>query len=130
MASFALGSNEKITFTKEGERMLLHYRTSSEVRKIGDFALLPPENIFAEYIQTGKKVFLRLADTTHILDLSVGKLYTLPYEIPVIYIKPGISASKYLVVTENGTFSYDVGDKSSEFQYLFRDFIYFEDALI
>jgi hypothetical protein len=35
-----------------------------------------------------------------------------------------------LVVTEKGTFLYDASTQKAEFQYLFRDFVFWDKALI
>ena len=87
--------------------------------------------IQVQYIgDTTSEIFLQVADTYYIFDVSAGKIYTLPYKLPLIYIKPGIRAGEYLVVSEKGTFLYNISTGDSSFQYLFKDFIYFKNMLI
>lgn len=130
IASFVLSDTEKVTFSQAGERMNFEYRTSESAKKIADFPLTEESKIFAEYMLGTQKIFFRIGNSAYIFDKTAGKLHTLPYEMKVRYIKPSIKASQYLVVTEKGTFLYDTSTKTSVFQYLFRDFVYWENASI
>ncbi len=54
----------------------------------------------------------------------------LPFEMPVDYIKHAETPGSYYVVTPNGTFLYNAMTKTSQYQYLFRDFILYGDDMI
>jgi hypothetical protein len=61
IASFQLDTDQKVTFSEQGERMDFEYRNAEKVTKIADFALEDASKIFAEYITGTQKVFFRIA---------------------------------------------------------------------
>ncbi len=130
IASFKLSDEKKATFSQRGERMDFELRGSGSIQKIADFPTANPESIYAEYIGETKKIFFKITETSYIFDSDIGVLYTLPFEIEVRYIKPTKRLSEFLVVTEKGTFLYYSASKTSQFQYLFRDFVFWKDAQI
>lgn len=130
LASFKLDENRKATFSQKGERMVFELRGTGSVQKIADFARTWGEAIHAEYISDTQKVFLKISQTAYIFDSDVWVLHSLPFEIEVRYIKPTKKLSQFLVVTEKWTFLYDTATKKSEFQYVFRDFVFWQQAQI
>jgi hypothetical protein len=56
--------------------------------------------------------------------MTQQSLIKLPYEIEVYYIKAGRKLWEYIVITEKWAFLYSSWDKTSEYQYLFRDYLY------
>lgn len=86
-ASFALDESSKLTFTQKDEKIFLQHRTPTEVREIASFPQVPAEDIGADIVSGSKDIFLHLAQKSYIFDPLQGKLISLPYEIPVLYIK-------------------------------------------
>ncbi len=129
-ARFELWDNTMITFSRENNQLKMQYRNLDFIREIMTFPLVKSEEIGVEYIGETKKIFLRIGKNYYIFDTLWAKIYELPFEMRVSYIKPSKKDFQYLVITEKGVFLYDLIDKKSEFQYLFKDFIYYDDAII
>ena len=130
-ASFGIWEDEQITFTDISENQLaMQYRSWDIEREIYKFQKVRADDIYAEYISDTDKIFLNMAGKYYILYAKLGSIHELPYELQVHYVKPSNKASEYIIVTENGSFLYDISSWDSRYQYLFHDFVYHEDALI
>lgn len=129
-ARFVLEDDTMITFSEGKNQLLMQHRSSSFVHDISDFPFVPADSIFAEYIGDTKDIFMQLWNKYYIFETASGKLHTLPFEIKLLYIKAGKTSSQYIIVTEKGSFLYNINSEESEFQYLFKDFVYHDNALI
>lgn len=76
------------------------------------------------------EMFLRAGNTSFIYESLWGNLTELPYRIPVVYIKAGTVGGSYQVVTEVGTFLYSRQSRTSNFQYLFFDYVVLSEEQI
>jgi hypothetical protein len=123
-ASFQLSDEVFLSFRQDDDEMSLQYRTTQATREIESFALIEKTQISVDGIPETGNVLLSLGEEYYIFDTKKLSIIRLPFELKIHYIKPGASSGKYLIVTEKGTFLYDISDNSSEFQYLFRDFLY------
>lgn len=130
-ASFEVGPESQVNFLQADSQLEMLYVRQGNERTIRKFPLVSEESIFVQYIgDAGEDIFVQVWWTYYIFSLQSGKIHPLPYTIPVSYIKPGNNTTEYLVVTDRWTFVYNISTQSSVFQYLFRDFIYYEDTLI
>lgn len=129
--SFALSDDDKITFTDDSaSQIAMQLRNGDSIREIGKFQKVPTDAIHAEFIAGTQDVFMQLWNTYFIYKNKAGVIHELPYKIAVKYVKPAMDSSKYIVVTENGSFLYDIISAQSEFYYLFKDFIYLDTDTI
>lgn len=129
-ASFSLGEESKITFDELPDQVEMFYKTPENSRSIYKFPKVPANSIHAEFIPDTTEIFLKFGNSAYIYHRNLGKIFPLPYKIPVLYVKPALWDSLYIVVTQKGSFIYDILDETSKFQYLFRDFVYHEDGII
>jgi hypothetical protein len=106
------------------------YITWNSQREIQSFPKVPADSIDASVIWATENVFLSLWDTSYIFETKQARITQLPFETKVSYMKADKNSWSYLVVTENGTFHYNPVNNSTNFEYLFRDFIYSEDIMI
>lgn len=129
--SFELSEDTKVHFLQDQNQLEMIYKTQDKERTISRFPLVREEDIQVRYIgDAGKELFIQVWNSYYIFSLSAGRLYVLPYTLEVKYIKPGNILWEYLVITEKGAFTYNTATQDSEFQYLFKDFIYSDTTLI
>lgn len=129
-ARFQVNDGMLLTFKEIEGELLVQYRTGESIRDIHTFPLIEKLDIHVDTISQTEQIFIHVWDEKHILDLQNFSLTRIPFGLPVSYIKKGSSDKKYLVVTEKWTFVYDISNDSSQFQYLFKDFLYSWDDII
>lgn len=127
---FQVSDDVKLSFTQENDQILLQYKTSENIREIGSFKLIEKNKILVDTISGTKNIFISLGQEYYILDTQKFSLTQLPFELEINYIKSWVSLWKYLVVTPQGTFLYNISDNTSEYQYLFKDFLYSWEDII
>ena len=129
-ARFQLGEEKLITFSEEGDRLVVQYNSTGDAIEIAKIPRAAKEEIKAEYIGDSDDIFIAVGEIYYIFEWTQNKLYELPYKIPVGYIKLANQKGVYLVVTEKWTFRYQLISGDSEYQYLFHDFVYAWDSLV
>jgi len=123
-ARFQINTESEIRFTEESNTLKMLYITWSSKREIQSFPKISADSIDASLIGTTQNIFLSLWNTSYIFETRQARVTKLPFEIKVRYIKPDKNTWTYLIVTENGTFHYNAINNTSNFEYLFRDFVY------
>lgn len=127
-ASFSLSNDAKIIFKESADtRITLNYESWDTSREIQSFEKVPSESIHVSSIGDSWDIFLKIGGKQYIYKVEVGSIKLLPYAIEILYIKPWLSGGKYVIVTENGSFLYDIVSGEGEFYYLFKDFVYLSD---
>ncbi|MDA9129132.1 hypothetical protein N9J72_01500 [Candidatus Gracilibacteria bacterium] len=129
-ARFDLGNNTLISFREEGNRLEMLFEKGGEIKLISDFLKVPENSIGADSISSSDSVFLGIGENSYIFDTTNGKLFQLDFQIDIFYIKAGSQPGEYLIITEKGAFLYNSISGESEFQYLFRDYVYSENEII
>lgn len=130
-ARFTLWDDTEIRFTETtNNKIAMQYIISGNTREIQSFTSVPEKNIQVSNIGENWNIFLSLWKQSYIFDTNSVRLYSLPFEVAVSYIKPDSVVGNYLVVTEKGTFHYNIADDTAVFEYLFRDFVYEGDTTI
>lgn len=129
-ARFQIDTNTVLNFIQDEQQMLLQYRNEDLTRDIGNFKLVKKDAINIDSIPETGNIFLSLGTDYYIFDTQKLALTKLPFTLEVNYIKGGISEWMYHVVTPKGTFSYNISDNTSKFEYLFKDFLYSWDDII
>lgn len=127
---FELNSNDKLTFSEVNERLTVRYNSQDEIFDIAEIDIIPKDDFYAEYIWIDGDIFIGAGNTAYIFTKASNTLHTLPFTIAVDYIKPWNNVNEYLVVTDTGVFLYNIVSKTSVYQYLFKDFVYFGSDLI
>lgn len=128
--SIYIDDTSKLTFSEYNGGLQMHHRTNNSLQEVSLFDMVGRSDISMSSIIGTEKIFLTIWKKYYIFDIVGWKLHTLPFKIKVLYIKPGKIWTQYLIVTEKGTFIYDIIKKTSVFQYLFRDFIYNDTKMI
>ena len=129
-ARFQLWDDTLLTLTEDGDQLLVQYNSWDNILEIAKIQRIAQQDLHAEYVVGSKDIFLVAGDTYYIFDENKKKLYELPFQVLIHYIKPALKGWEYLVVTEKGTFRYTLSSGNSEYQYLFHDFIYSWDDII
>lgn len=127
---FDIGPTEQITFTEVDQRLTINYSSEEEIFELIEIDVIPQDVIYAEKIGASDDIFIKLGSQSYIFSQKLRKLIKLPFEIEIMYIKPGNSKWEYFVVTDSWTFTYDISDNSSEYQYLFKDFVNSGESVI
>jgi hypothetical protein len=127
---FQLDDDILLTFKQQEDQLLLQYRTPNNMRDIWNFKLVEKDDILIDSIPETWNIFLSLGDEYYVFDTQKFSLHLLNFGLEINYIKWGGTKGMYLIVTDKWTFLYDIIEKTSEFQYLFKDFLYAWDDII
>lgn len=129
-ARFQLVGGSTINFVEQDDEILMRYNFQGEQAQIQTFPKINSEDIRVDAIGSSDNIFITLAKNTYIFDTDIRALYKLPYTINIDYIKSTGNDGNYLIVTKNGSFLYNISNESSQFQYIFKDFLYSGEDLI
>ncbi len=129
-ARFSLGTQRSISFTENDNELLLEYIVEGKTYPIQNFQRVKQDDISVSSIPSSEDVFISLWENNFILLTWEGKVHPLSFKIPINYIKAGQKQWSYQIVTNKGTFLYNISSWNSEFQYLFRDFVSFGNDII
>ncbi len=126
----SLDNADVVRFVKVDDELQMQYVQAGEAKNITKLPLVKQEVIRVSSISGSDDVFLALWSDNYIYQKNKQSLHKLPYSIDIRYIKSALNRWNYLVVTNNGTFLYDSIAETSEFQYLFHDFVYSWEYII
>ncbi|MCH8519067.1 hypothetical protein LAT59_04885 [Candidatus Gracilibacteria bacterium] len=131
-ASFMLGEEKGIYFSQQESqnRIVMYYRDNGEDVRLREIERVPISELQAQVIQDSSDIHIRVGTTSFIYDIRASNLIELPFRVPVLYIKLGLSRGVYHVVTEVGSFLYSRQNGNSDFQYLFFDYVVLSDEKI
>ncbi len=129
-ASFNLQNSGKMVFEELGDSLKMILQTPEQEITISEFPKVPKSEVLVDDISGSDDLYIKLWKDTFIYSSSQKSVHKLPYQIVIQYIKKWRVIEEYIVVTEKGAFIYNSWESTSEFQYLFRDYVYAGDDII
>jgi hypothetical protein len=133
------GNYYSILDVQQGKRLLFQenwdlltwvYQLGERNISLGEFPKTIADEIRVETIAGSDDIFFALGSQQYVFFVSNLELKKIEFWSDVKYIKPTPHAGKYILVTQQGSFLYDIRTSRAEFQYVFKDFVYYEDFLI
>lgn len=123
-ARFDLYKEQRAVIEVEETLATIYIIDSKGKRKITSFSDIALDRIVLAPISESRDVFMYLWEKQYIYQADQGNLIEIQFPFKIKYIKQTQQRHMYHLVSEEGSFLYDITDKSFEYQYLFHDFIY------
>ncbi len=118
-------------FREKWNKLELFRNVDSKETKLWDFPRVPVNNIWiGEVYWENQSIFISLADDRYIYNLSNNDLLNFKLVPKINYIKLWDNYISYLINTDKWMYIYDKSQKSLEYFYMFRDFVYYIDSYI
>lgn len=127
---FQLDDKRVLSFREEENTLKMFLENGENFQMISEFSKVSANEIFAETLSDSEDIFLKVWETHSIFKPDTGTLINLDFDIEIRYVKVGKQPGEYIIITEKGAFVYNQTFWTSQFQYLFWDYVYDENILI
>lgn len=127
---FDIWNGEKILFLERWDTLEMLHERNSVQEMIRNFSKVSKEDIDIQRVYAADDIFLRVWDRKFLFYSQTKKISELSFGLEIDYIKTSPIDYVYLVVTSKGTFVYNIRENTSNFSYLFKDYVFLGEEII